>query len=99
MGAALAAHVFGLCRNDTAVDICYAEETQMPMSRVLAIEYTRAALTVTLSPFQAAQRVFEWTLERSWDLGADAVPPSKNADRVEEYWGKFSSEIKEFQGP
>ena len=93
MGAALAAHFLGLCRNFTAVDICFAEETQMPMSRMLAIEYTRAALTVTLSPFQAAQRVFEWTLERSWDLGVDASTPSENADRVEEYWGQFSSEI------
>ena len=98
MGVALASHVLGLCRNYTAVDICYDEETQTSMSRVLAIGYIRAALTVTLSPFQAAQRGFEWTLERSWNLDADAVPPSKNTDRVEKCWGQFSSEIKEIPG-
>ena len=57
----------------------------MQMQRVLAIEYTREAVTATMSPFQASRKGFDWNLDRAWDLSADAIPVEKT-EEIDEYW-------------
>ena len=95
VGAAAAANGIGLCQNFTDIDACEDEEARMPMSRVLAIEYTKAALTVTLSPFQTSRKGYDWTISREWKLGADALPKSSDGEAdVAAYWRRIREEIQ-----
>ncbi|KAI4255245.1 MAG: hypothetical protein L6R35_007517 [Caloplaca aegaea] len=88
VGAAAAANGLGLCGNYTELDVCGHEEARMPMRRVLAVEYTSAALTVTLSPFRASRKGFDWIEVRDWGLGSDAVPEGEGEEARVRYWGK-----------
>ena len=74
VGAAATANRLGLCANYTEIDVCDSEETRMSMKRVLAVQYTREALVVTISPFKASLKGFEWTSDQVWNLGSDARP-------------------------
>ncbi len=95
VGAAAAAKGIGLCQNFTDIEACENEEAAMPMTHLLAIEYTKAALTVTLSPFQASRKGYDWTIDRAWDLGADAVPKRSDGEKnAEEYWHRVRKEIQ-----
>ena len=85
VGAAAAAYGLGLCANYTEIDVCDSEETRMPVRRVLAIQYTREALVVTISPFKASRNGFDWTSDQAWNLEADARP-DLNPREVAIYW-------------
>lgn len=80
MGAASTANGLGLCKPYAKLDVCDVEDAQMPIQRVLAIEYTREAVMATMSPFQASRKAFHWNLDRAWDLGADAIPVEKTEE-------------------
>ena len=94
VGAAAAANGIGLCQNFTDIEACENEEASMPMSRVLAVEYTKTALTITLSPFQASRKGFDWTIDRAWDLGANALKDSNGEQDAEVYWQRVRDEIQ-----
>ena len=91
VGAAAAAHGIGLCNNFTKIDVCQAEEEDLPLSLVLGVEYTLASLTVTMSPFQASREGFGFDFKRHWDLGSDY----KSKDRF--YWQRIKEAV--LQGP
>ena len=93
VAAASAANGLGLCETYTELNACDAEEAQMAMKRVLSIDYTRAALTVTLSPFQASHNSFDWNEHRAWSLGADALP-GREGGELDEYWQLVRHEIQ-----
>ena len=95
VGAAAAANGLGLCQNFTDIEACENEEASMPMTRVLAIGYTRTALSITLSPFQASRNGYDWTNNRAWDLGANARPEETDAEKdIEKYWRRVREEIQ-----
>ena len=95
VGAAAAANGLGLCQNFTDIEACENEEASMPMTRVLAIEYTKTALSITLSPFQASRKGYDWTNNRAWDLGANARPKETDTKKdVENYWRCVREEIQ-----
>ncbi|KAL9038796.1 MAG: hypothetical protein Q9214_005140 [Letrouitia sp. 1 TL-2023] len=94
VAAAAAANGLGLCENYTKPDICEDEEARMRMSRVLAIEYTSAALAAILSPFQASRKGFDWMEVRDWDLGSSAVPAGEEAEV--RYWEHVKQVIQTF---
>lgn len=95
IGAAAAANGFGLCQNFTDIEAYKNEEAGMPMTRVLAIEYTRTAPSITLSPFQASRKGYDWVNNRAWDLGANARPKETDAKKdVEKYWRRVREEIQ-----
>ena len=60
---------------------------------MLAIDYTRTALTITLSPFQASHNGFDWNEHRAWDLGADALPDREGGE-LDEYWQRVRDEVQ-----
>jgi hypothetical protein len=91
--AAAAASGIGLCDSYTELDICDVEEAHLPDSRVLAIEYTGASLTVSLAPFQASRSSFDWMLRRDWDLGADSLPTTPEESKL--YWSQVRDKIQE----
>ena len=93
VAAASAANGLGLCETYAELDVCDVEEAQMAMKRVLAIDYTRAALTATLSPFQASHNGFDWNEHRAWDLGADALPDREGGE-LDEYWQRVRDEVQ-----
>ena len=93
VAAAAAANGLGLCETYTELDVCDVEEAQLAMKRVLTIDYTRAALTVTLSPFQASHNSFDWNEHRAWNLGADALPGMEGGE-LDEYWQLVRYEIQ-----
>lgn len=80
VGAAAAANGLGLCSRFVEPDKCEAEEWTMPTKRVLAVEYTKMALTVTVSPFRASRKGYDWIILREWDLGSDSEPPTEDED-------------------
>lgn len=87
VGAAAAANDLGLCSNFVEPDKCEGEEWTMPKKRVLAVEYTKMALTVTVSPFRASRNGYDRILLREWDLGSDSEPPMEDEDsHAENYW-------------
>ena len=94
VGAAAAANGLGLCNNYTELDVCEDEETHMPMTRLLAVEYTRAALVVTLSPFQASRNGFDWMQVREWGLGGALLPAEK--EQRKRYWADVRSVTSRF---
>ena len=96
VGAAAAANGMGLCKDFTDLDACEDEEVGLPMTRVLAIEYTNVALTVTLSPFRASRKSYDWTIDRAWDLGANALPDSLDAEGARLYWQRVREKIQKF---
>ncbi|KAL9089637.1 MAG: hypothetical protein Q9165_005669 [Trypethelium subeluteriae] len=69
VGAAAAAAGIGLCHSYTRLDSCEWEEVWLPDSLVYGIGYTNNSLMVTLSPFQASRKAFDWVMDREWDLG------------------------------
>ena len=66
----------------TALNIYEDEEAEMPMSRVLAIDYFKTVLSVTLSPFQVSRKGCDWIVDRAWNLGSGAVPEKAEADKT-----------------
>lgn len=64
----------------------------MEMSRVLAIDYTRTALSTTYSALQASHMSYEWNSNRNWDSGADATPKDNEAE-IQKYWAQVRTEI------
>ena len=94
--AAAAANGLGLCKDFTDLDACEDEEVGLLMTRVLAIEYTKVALTVTLSPFRTSRKSYDWTIDRTWDLGANALPESLDAEGARLYWQRVREKIQKF---
>ncbi len=95
VGAAAAASGLGLCANYTEMDVCDSEETRMSMKRVLAVQYTREALVVTISPFKASRSGFDWTSKQAWNLGANALP-NQDPREVAMYWHNVRTMILEW---
>lgn len=93
VGAAAAAYRLGLCANYTEIDICDSEEIRMSMKRVLAIQYAREALAVTISPFKSSRKGFDWTSDQAWNLGSDARP-GQNPREVSIYWHNVRTMIR-----
>ena len=93
VAAAAAANGLGLCETYAEINACDVEEAQMAMKRVLTIDYTRAALTVTLSPFQASHNSFDWNEHRAWNLGTDTLPGMEGGE-LDEYWQLVRHEIQ-----
>lgn len=94
VGAVAAANGIGLCENFIDLDACEDEEVGLPMTRMLAIEYAKVALTVTLSPFRTSRKSYDWTIERAWDLGADARPESPDTEGIRLYWQRVRAGIQ-----
>ena len=95
VGAAAAANGIGLCGNFTDLEACEAEERQMPMSRVLAVEYTSVSLTVTMSPFQASRKGYDWIIRRDFALGASKLPNFEDSEARYQYWRRIREVIQE----
>ena len=95
VGAAAAANGLGLCQNFTDIYACENEETSMPTNRLLAVEYTKSALSITLSPFQASRTGYDWINSRAWDLGSNARPSATETSKeIEKYWQRVREEIQ-----
>ena len=82
--AAYAGYGFGLCSNYTEQDLCKEQQQDMPSEDVMAVLYTRTALTVSLSVVKSAYYLYE-PINRylsNFSLGHDALPRTE----YEEYW-------------
>lgn len=84
-GAAYVGYGFGLCSNYTDPPGCNAEMKAMPSENVMAVLYTKQALTVTLSKMQSAWYMWEprYRYREHLDLGHDAL---EEGSKEEYYW-------------
>lgn len=93
-GAAYAGYGFGLCSDYTDRNACKQEQVDMPSDVVMAVLYTRTALTVSLSVMKSAYYLYE-PLDRhllDFSLGYDARCLS--ADE-EDYWDAVESKLEQ----
>lgn len=92
--AAYAGYGYGLCSDYTDPNPCKQEQVDMPSETVMAVLYTRTALTVSLSILKSAYYLYE-PLERhllDFSLGYDAR--SLSADE-EDYWDAVGSKLEQ----
>lgn len=90
--AAYAGNQFGLCINYVHPLKCEEEEENMPLEQVLAVHYSRHALSVTLAPLTKA---FSFSDDQSlidWKLGLNALSLYPN---VNSYWEAVGVKIQE----
>jgi hypothetical protein len=83
--AAYAGYGLGICEHWQDEDRCREEEEEMPDNTVLAVHYSRNALTVSLAKISAAVATFEPDYRRveNFTLGFDAISGYPNP---EDYW-------------
>ena len=92
--AAYAGYGYGLCSDYTDRNACKQEQVDMPSDVVMAVLYTRTALTVSLSVMKSAYYLYE-PLNRhllDFSLGYDAR--SLSADE-EDYWDAVGSKLEQ----
>lgn len=89
-----AGYGLGLCQDYTDSAKCWAEETDMPVEIVLAILYTRSALTTSLSGMKTAYGAMEWPQNyiQDFELGHDSL---HNNPSEEYYWESLRDRIRE----
>lgn len=87
VGAAAAANGIGLCSTFTKLDVCCQEESRLPHSLILGIEYTSASLTATMSPLKESRTGIGLDFKRYWDLGAG------NEQKDGLYWRRVKEAI------
>jgi hypothetical protein len=68
--AAAAGQNWGLCEHYDDILACGEEEESLPQETVLAVDYTRDALVVTLFPFKSAWSNSDEMTELFYDVGA-----------------------------
>ncbi|KAI1843511.1 hypothetical protein JX266_010337 [Neoarthrinium moseri] len=83
--AAYAGHGFGLCKHWQDDDACADEGKQMPSETILAVHYSRTALTVSLTVISQALWAWEQDYRRveNFTLGSDSI---KSYPNREDYW-------------
>ena len=83
--AAYAGYGFGLCQNYTDLPGCDAEQRSMPQETVMAVLYTKEALTVTLTEIQSVLWIWEpsYRFHQDYKLGQDA---EHDGPRKDYYW-------------
>ena len=89
--AAYAGYGYGLCSNYTDRNACKGEQSDMPSDVVMAILYTRSALTVSLSITKSAYYLYE-PLNRhlvDFSLGYDAQRDGND------YWDAVGSKLEQ----
>ncbi len=86
--AAAASQQWGMCAHYDDLYACEAEEEQMPIETVLAIEYTTRAMIVTMFPLQAASSNSDELTRISMDLGS-------NNEENEGHWDGVRNMIQE----
>ncbi|KAI9855694.1 MAG: hypothetical protein M1813_009656 [Trichoglossum hirsutum] len=83
--AAYAGHGFGLCEHYTDPEACAAEEERMRLESILAVHYSRNALTTSLVVMSAATALWEPDYRHIEDftLGYDAISGDESEEK---YW-------------
>lgn len=92
--AAYAGYGYGLCSDYTDRNACKQEQVDMPSDVVMAVLYTRTALTVSLSVIKSAYYLYE-PLDRhllDFSLGYDARSLSTDE---EDYWDAVGSKLEQ----
>ena len=92
--AAYAGYGYGLCSDYTDRNTCKQEQVDMPSDIVMAVLYTRTALTVSLSVMKSAYYLYE-PLDRhllDFSLGYDARFLSTDMD---DYWDAVRSKLEQ----
>ncbi len=91
--AAYAGHGLGLCKHYTNKDACQAELQKFNRTNVLAVLYTRTALTVALSGAAVAESLYEYYPSKLEDftMGYDALHDNP---REEYYWEALRDAIR-----
>jgi hypothetical protein len=96
---AYAGHGLGICEHWQDEDRCKEEEAQLPSITILAVHYSRNALTVSLPKIWAAVAVWEpdYRHIENFTLGSDVISGYSNP---EDYWtdvrGALSGTMLEF---
>ena len=92
--AAYAGYGFGLCSDYHAIKACDEVQADMPQDTVMAILYTRTALTVSLSVLKSAYYLYEPPNRyvSDFDLGFDVRSSDKSN---EEYWNRVASKLEQ----
>ena len=86
--AAAASQGWGMCDKYTDKYACEVEEESMPLEMVLAVEYTKRALTVALSPLR-------WATSSSDDFTKISYTAGSNHDDADGHWGLVRELIEE----
>lgn len=83
--AAYAGYGIGLCTNYTNPSACNAEQRSMPTEDIMAVLYTKQALTVTLSKIQSVLWLWEprYRFHEDFTLGHHAL---ENGPKQDHYW-------------
>ena len=92
--AAYAGYGYGLCSDYTDRITCKQEQVDMPSDVVMAVLYTRTALTVSLSVMKSAYYLYE-PLDRhlsDFSLGYDARSLSTDE---EDYWDAVRAKLEQ----
>ena len=84
--AAYAGYGLGLCKNYTDVDLCHAQEKELPPEHTLAVSYTQKSMIVVLTTMERAYMYYEpdssYIVDHEAGLGAlKNYPNNHNA-----YW-------------
>ncbi|KAH6679329.1 hypothetical protein B0J14DRAFT_295590 [Halenospora varia] len=84
-GSAYAGHGLGMCEHWQDRDRCLQEEQQWEQITVLAVHYSRNAITSSLARVQEAITVWEpdYRHDENFTLGSDAISDYASSD---EYW-------------
>ena len=91
--AAYAGYGYGLCSNFTNRVACKQEQEEMPSDVVMAVLYTRTALTVSLSIMRSAYYLFEPDYRHlaDFELGYDVRLAGGSSGMT--YWEKLGSKL------
>ena len=92
--AAYACYKFGLCSDYTNRRACKQEQVDLPSEVVMAVLYTRSALTVSLSVMKSAYYLWEPPYRHllEFSLGYDARPVNVTD---EEYWDAVGLKLQQ----
>jgi hypothetical protein len=90
--SAYAGHGFGLCEHCQNRSVCLRERRELPERNILAVHYSKTALTVGLTWMQWATLLWEpdYRHQAYFNLGSGAIDSYDNA---EQYWNDVSEAL------